>query len=268
MKVRYHHSAANYEETTHIPVLLSLPGKLPEGATVKARALYPDLAPTVLDLEGMDVSAKMTGRSLLPLVRGEPDGAPRVVVTDGRGSRAVLDGSYRYVDKDGKAQTTIYADHDVVVAEELFDLDADPGERHNLARCEPDKLAEMQHLRDGAPRRSTRRSRRPARAAAGRSASTARRMAAEPRRPPRDARCRSGSQAADGRAASRAPSHDRRTARRRPHPDPAVPVGLAGGHRPAGAGARGSTLGFATPADADRRASISRRDARADAPVR
>ncbi len=143
MKIRYHHSQGNYEETTHIPVLLSLPGKLPEGAVVKARMRNIDLAPTVLDLEGMDPSEKMTGRSLLPLVRGEADGDERVVVTDGRGSRGIMADKYRLVVRDGQAQTTIYPDREVKVPEELFDLEADPGERHNLAASMPDKVAEM-----------------------------------------------------------------------------------------------------------------------------
>jgi arylsulfatase A-like enzyme len=142
MKVRYHHSAGNYEETTHIPLLLSLPGKLPEGATVSVRTRNIDLAPTVLDLEGMDPSPKMTGASLLPLVRGESQ-PERVIVNDARGSRALLVDHYRYVLREGAAQKTIFADKEVLVVDELYDLDADPGERHNLAKTMPDKVAEM-----------------------------------------------------------------------------------------------------------------------------
>jgi arylsulfatase len=143
MKVRYHHSASNYEETTHVPILLSFPGKLPEGKAVSARMRNIDLAPTVLDLEGIDPSPKMTGRSLLPLVRGEPDSSERVVVTDGRGTRGIMSGSWRLIAREGAAQKTIYGDKEVTVAEELFNLAEDPGERHNVAKTEPDRLAEM-----------------------------------------------------------------------------------------------------------------------------
>jgi arylsulfatase A-like enzyme len=143
MKVRYHHSQGNYEETTHIPVLLSLPGKLPEGKIVAARARNIDLAPTVLDLEGMDPNPKMTGASLLPLVRGETQPAERVVVIDGRGTRAILVGDDRFIVRDAVAQKTIFGDKEVILTEELYDLHADPGERHNLAPTMPDKVAEM-----------------------------------------------------------------------------------------------------------------------------
>jgi arylsulfatase A-like enzyme len=150
MKVRYHHSQGNFEETTHIPVLLSLPGKLPEGAVVTARARNIDLAPTVLDLEGMDPNPKMTGATLLPLVRGESEANERVVVIDGRGTRAILADHYRFVVRDGVAQKTMVGDKEVVVAEELYDLSTDPGERHNLAKAMPDKVLEMRARLDAA----------------------------------------------------------------------------------------------------------------------
>jgi choline-sulfatase len=143
MRVRYHHSQGNYEETTHIPVLLSLPGKLPEGKIVTARARNIDLAPTVLDLEGMDPNPKMTGASLLPLARGEGEPSERVVVTDGRGTRAILVGNDRYVVRDPIAQKVLVKDKEVVVTEELYDLSQDPGERRNLVKEQPDKVAEM-----------------------------------------------------------------------------------------------------------------------------
>jgi arylsulfatase A-like enzyme len=143
MKVRYHHSQGNYEETTHIPILLSLPGKLPEGKVVSARMRNIDLAPTVLDIEGMDPSAKMTGRSLVPLARGEDEAVERVVVTDGRGTKGIMAGPWRFVVREPVAQRTIFGDKEVTVDQELFNLPEDPGERHNLARTEPDRVAEM-----------------------------------------------------------------------------------------------------------------------------
>jgi arylsulfatase A-like enzyme len=143
MKVRYHHSASNYEETTHVPILLSFAGKLPEGKVVSARVRNIDLAPTVLDVEGMDRNPKMTGRSLLPFIRGEPDGDERVVVTDGRATRAIMSGPWRLIVREGAAQKTLFDDKEVTVSEELFNLAEDPGERHNLAKAEPDRLAEM-----------------------------------------------------------------------------------------------------------------------------
>lgn len=143
MKVRYHHSQGNYEETTHIPILLSLPGELPEGKLVSARMSNIDLAPTVLEVEGMDRNPRMTGRSLLPLVRGESEGGERVIVTDGRATRGIMSGPWRFVLRDKPAQKTFFGEKEVTLEEELFNLALDPGERHNVAPIEPDRVAEM-----------------------------------------------------------------------------------------------------------------------------
>jgi arylsulfatase A-like enzyme len=150
MKVRYHHSASNFEETTHVPILLSLPGKLPEDLTVSAVARTIDIAPTLLELEGLEPAPKMTGRSLMPLITGKPDGDPRIVLSEGRGTRGFMVGRYRLLTREGKAETIIYGDKEVQAPEELFDLETDPGERRNLKKSSPDKLAEMRARLDAA----------------------------------------------------------------------------------------------------------------------
>ncbi len=143
MKVRYHHSASNYEETTHVPIILSLPGKLPEDVAETDRARSIDIAPTILELEGLEAPPKMSGRTLMPLVRHEPDGDPRVVLSEGRGTHGLLVGNYRLLTREGKAEVVIVGGKDVSMPEELFDLATDPGERRNLRRSLPDKAAEM-----------------------------------------------------------------------------------------------------------------------------
>lgn len=143
MAVRFHHSASNYEETTHVPIILSLPGKLPEDVSVTERARTIDIAPTILDLEGLEPAAKMSGRSLTHLARHEPDGEPRVVLSEGRGTHGLIVGDYRLLTREGKAETVIFAGRDVAMPLELFDLAHDPGERRNIARSQPEKTAEM-----------------------------------------------------------------------------------------------------------------------------
>jgi arylsulfatase A-like enzyme len=143
MKVRYHHSASNFEETTHVPIILSLPGKLPEDVAVTARARTIDIAPTILDLEGLEPAPRMSGRTLTHLARSEPDGEPRVVLSEGRGTHGLLIGNYRLLTREGKAEVVIFGDKEVSMPEELFDLTSDPGERKNLKRTQPEKAAEM-----------------------------------------------------------------------------------------------------------------------------
>ena len=152
MAVRYHHAVSNYEETTRIPILLSLPGVLPAGREVKARVRSVDLAPTLLELLGLEPSPKMSGKSLMPLIRGEKEADERVVLSEGRGTRAILAGKWRYLVREGGAQTTTYGEKTVVVAEELFDLEDDPGERRSVAKERPEIVAEMRARLESAKR--------------------------------------------------------------------------------------------------------------------
>ncbi len=150
MQVRFHHAVSNFEETTHVPILMALPKVLPENVAVSARVRNTDLAPTILELLGLEKNGAMTGSSLVPLVHGAKEPDERVVVSEGRGTRAIIAGKYRAIFREGKAQTWTIGDKQINVAEELYDLEADPGERHNLAHTMPDVVAEMRARLDAA----------------------------------------------------------------------------------------------------------------------
>jgi arylsulfatase A-like enzyme len=143
MPVRYHHAVSNYEETTRIPILVVAPGLLPAGRDVKARVRNVDLAPTILELLGVEANPRMTGASLVALARGGTEPEERVVVSEGRGTRGILYGHHRLLVREGAAKTTYLGDKAVTVNEELYDLDVDPGERKDLAPSSPQLVLEM-----------------------------------------------------------------------------------------------------------------------------
>ena len=152
MPIRFHHAVTNYEETTKIPILMSLPGVLPENHEVRARVRNVDIAPTILEVLGHEPSPKMSGKSLLPLVRGVKEPDERVVLSEGRGTRGLISGKWRAIFREGASQTRCFpaaarnddgSERCLTVAEELFDLDADPGERRNVAKQHPDVMEEM-----------------------------------------------------------------------------------------------------------------------------
>jgi hypothetical protein len=126
---------------TRVPMVLSLPG-LPENAEVRTRVRTIDLAPTLLELLGLEKPARVSGRSLLALARGaqEPD---RVVVTEGPGTRAILHDRYRLVVRETERAPREGKPRARRATDELFDLTDDPEERNNLATARPDLLAEM-----------------------------------------------------------------------------------------------------------------------------
>jgi arylsulfatase A-like enzyme len=121
-----------HEESIRLPLVICDP-RLPsgrKGTRVSAVALNIDIAPTILELAGLEVPASVQGRSLLPLLRGRrvewrseffyehPFRHPRIPMTEGvRGPR------YKYVR---------YTSLDPVV-EQLYDLKLDPREEKNLA---------------------------------------------------------------------------------------------------------------------------------------
>ena len=97
-------------------------------------ALTVDLAPTVLDLVGLPISPSIQGRSLLPLLRGAPASWRKAVLVEfytneqplpyllDMDYKAIRTGRYKYI------HWIKFPGQD-----ELYDLQADPLERRNLA---------------------------------------------------------------------------------------------------------------------------------------
>lgn len=136
VNTRFHHAFGMWEETTRIPILLSLPGVIPEGRAVDGRVSNLDLAPTLLSLLGLERDPRQAGLDLVAAARGKPV-PDRAIVTLGRGSAAVFVGRYRFVSRDKQAQKWLVGhgkDKELLtIPEELYDLVDDPGETHNLA---------------------------------------------------------------------------------------------------------------------------------------
>ena len=161
-----------YDDTIHIPLVLWAPGALPAGLRANGFAQHVDVAPTILDLMGISqkespvrvilgshergtpqekgVEVRMEGRSLLPQVRGR-DRGPRYAVTEVRrgprdpGLRSMTTKKWKLIES-------------LAGALELYDRDADPMEKVNVASEHPSRAADMSrtlhnwiagHLADG-----------------------------------------------------------------------------------------------------------------------
>ncbi len=120
-----------------VPLIISGPGIAPNSLQ-PAFSIAADIAPTLLELVQQPVAEVMTGRSLLPLLRGEtgqvypPDAA---VGIETAGNAALFRGDYKLV-----RNLAPWGDGEW----KLYHLATDPGETRDLARAEPALLAQMQ----------------------------------------------------------------------------------------------------------------------------
>ena len=125
-----------YDEVTMIPLVLWVPG-VENGRRVDAQIRLVDVATTILDLVGLEVSAQdLDGQSLRPLWEDK----------DGYESRPAWTHAGRFGVAMRIADRMKYVWHRVPwdhfgPGEELFDLRSDPSESHDLSQADPALLA-------------------------------------------------------------------------------------------------------------------------------
>jgi len=122
---RLEHKSMAYEESARIPLMIQY-RPVTKGGYVDRSSLVSnglDLFPTLCDLAGIDRPRDLQGRSLKPLLGGNPvSGWREYLMIETELSRAITNGRYKY---------TLF---DVGRQEELLcDLSSDPGEMRNLA---------------------------------------------------------------------------------------------------------------------------------------
>lgn len=116
-----------FREAYHICSVMGYGGIQEKGMAVEALVSLADYAPTILELAGISVRRRLAGRSLVPFLEGkQPEGWRTELFTQTNGNelyglqRAVFDNKYKFV----------YNGFDF---DELYDLETDPEECHNLA---------------------------------------------------------------------------------------------------------------------------------------
>jgi arylsulfatase A-like enzyme len=123
-----------YEEAVAVPLIVCVPGVTDKPQVDRTHLVSGlDIMPTLCDYAGAAAPASLLGRSLRPLIEAKPvawrDCVVSELVAGGTPARMVRSARYKYV---------VYASGQD--REQLFDLDADPGETKNL-------LADAAHAR-------------------------------------------------------------------------------------------------------------------------
>ena len=118
------HSLFLYQENLAVPLLVAAPGALHGLVRAPQIGSLTDVVPTLLALAGVAPSKGYQGRSLL---EGGP-GVARFFTDHGALLLGLRQGRWKFIHdaETGRAQ--------------LFDLDADPAERHDLSRDEPARV--------------------------------------------------------------------------------------------------------------------------------
>ena len=131
-----------YEESVRIPLVFCGPG-IPEGRTEGALCYLYDIFPTLCDLTGLVQPASVEGRSLKPVIEGKEDEVRESLLL------AYMN-LQRAVKKDGFKLILYNVDGEHYP--QLFDLENDPAETHNLygnpdyADIQEDLTAELSRL--------------------------------------------------------------------------------------------------------------------------
>jgi arylsulfatase A-like enzyme len=134
----FSHGNGLYLPSLHVPLLISFPGRIPGGVRVAQRVTLRDLPATVLDLLGTARAAGLPGRSLalhwgLTPISSRMVASPLLSeVTRARNAPAW------YAIARGDMQSIILGKHHYIRygdgREELFDVEADPWEKTDLAK--------------------------------------------------------------------------------------------------------------------------------------
>jgi arylsulfatase A-like enzyme len=133
-----------YEHSVHVPLIMAGPG-VPQGVRRDALCYLLDIYPTLCDLIGVPIPETVEGESLVPAMRDATSKARESLLFAYRGiQRGVRNGPHKLIEYvvEGARRT------------QLFDLQADRWELHNLAddeACDPQLKrlrAELQRWRE------------------------------------------------------------------------------------------------------------------------
>lgn len=130
------HGVTMHRETLQVPFIVWGAG-VPGRERVTDLVQLSDLLPTVLELGGITPPGEIDGRSLVGTLAGRPL-APRFAYAEADWRGDELD-TFRMV----QDESTKLIFNRLTGEAELYDLDTDPGEHHDIAGSDPERLEQM-----------------------------------------------------------------------------------------------------------------------------
>jgi len=142
----------SYEEAVRVPLVIRFPGRIAAGRSTRALVELVDLAPTIHELCGFDVTAPLQGKSMLPLLKATTTKhRDHVVVEYAQNDEVMIrDADWKLIYERGAQRRTDGYDTGRPLRPHqfrLYDLHADAAELHNLA-ADPAHAATVKRLTD------------------------------------------------------------------------------------------------------------------------
>ncbi len=129
-----------YEGGLRVPLIVRWPGTIPPGTMVETPVMLTDWRPTARELVGMPALEELDGRSLMPLLKGDPSEKsmsqrslcwhePHYTNQGGRPGAAIRQGDWKLIEFFGEQGGL-----------ELYNLADDPGETRDRSVSEPRRV--------------------------------------------------------------------------------------------------------------------------------
>ncbi len=141
------HGLHVYDEAVRVPLLFRLPDRIAPGRVLIGPASLLDVAPTVLELFGIERPGELAGQSLAPALRSGSELDPERPIFL---YRRPYDGTTTFGDLTPRGEKLAirrghwkYIEGGEEPSRELYDLAADPRERRNLASQDPARADEL-----------------------------------------------------------------------------------------------------------------------------
>ncbi len=138
----FQHGKFLYDDCLRVPLIMRLPGRIPAGRRVSAQVGLIDLAPTILDLLGVDRTEyreQLEGKSFSELFRrrGTDEISQGAVFSEAEGGQlSVVLGEWKLIHEPARG------------GYRLFDLRSDPGETQDVAERHPPVVEKLQRMVD------------------------------------------------------------------------------------------------------------------------
>lgn len=134
-----------YQEITHVPLILKLPGHRPAGwrQRIPERVRALDLGPTVLQLAGLEVPDTFAGASLVPLMKHKGEDRPVLAASigDRESVTALIFDRWKLIH-----HGALRHDPPDTSRDELYDWSSDRGDAHDISAAHPEQRRRMLEL--------------------------------------------------------------------------------------------------------------------------